>query len=301
MLFYFCNLTEQAKATEQTEDRVKRSPYVPKFIGKRDDNSEDALQKLEAAIRAELLNQEAYDTFPSDEDDAFERVARLNRQLFVGKRDSNPLGKRLFLSPQVELKRSTLLFPDSAEIPELNADKRAKHPIFVGKRRAPYFIGKRRMHLVVGRGGNMNAPKLVGKRGTPLFVGRRRADTEETPTYFSYIALRRSVPEDPLLRISPADSLLKRYNINSAADILSKGKSVPLEYELLNSSNFKSKRFETPVFIGKRKGSEDLASVKQAHNHILRKRFEPPMFVGRRSEQQTQLQKAHNNQQVPLP
>ncbi|XP_061179187.1 uncharacterized protein LOC133187802 isoform X2 [Saccostrea echinata] len=182
---------EQTKATESTEDRVKRSPYVPKFIGKRDDESEDALQSLEAAIRNELLKQEPYDIYPLDRDGAFGRDTRLNRQLFVGKRDSNPLGKRERYIPQIGFKRSTLLLPESEEIQELDANKRAMHPLFVGKRRAPYFIGKRRMHLVVGRGGNMNAPKLVGKRGTPLFVGRRRADNEDKPIYYSYIALRR--------------------------------------------------------------------------------------------------------------
>lgn len=254
---------------------------------------------LEAAIRDELLSQEPFDIYPSDADDAFEREARMNRQLFVGKRDSNPLGKRTApilgfkrFSPREELKRSTILVPE--DISEFDMNKRGNLPMFVGKRRAPFFVGKRRMHLVVGRGGNMNNPKLVGKRGTPLFVGRRRADTDDKPIYYSYIALRRSVPDELRMRDSIADSLLNGDNFYSAADTGSGVLGIPDDEDSLsNSSSQKFKRFETPVFIGKRNSLiADLASAKQAHSQLLQKRFEPPMYVGRRSEQPTQAHRA---------
>lgn len=288
-MFYFCNVEEQTKAAGKADDRVRRSPFVPKFIGKRDDLNEDALQSLEAAIRDELLlSREPYDSYPSDNDEAFERETRLNRELLVGKRDSNPLGKRA--APIIGYKRysplvgSTLLLPD--EISDLEAEKRGMHPMFVGKRRAPFFVGKRRMHLVVGRGGNMNNPKLVGKRGQPLFVGRRRADADDKPIYYSYIALRRSVPDELRTRDTIADSLLNSDTSYSSAEIGSGGLLENPEETLSNSSNQKSKRFEIPVFIGKRYILADLASAKQAHSHTLQKRFEPPMFVGKRSVQQ---------------
>lgn len=311
-MFYFCNVEEQTKAAGKADDRVKRSPFVPKFIGKRDDLNEDALQSLEAAIRDELiLGHEPYDSYPSDnDDDEFEREARMNRQLFVGKRDSNPLGKRTGpivgykrYPPQVGYKRyspivgSPLLLPD--EISDLEAEKRGMHPMFVGKRRAPFFVGKRRMHLVVGRGGNMNNPKLVGKRGQPLFVGRRRADADDKPIYYSYIALRRSVPDELRTRDTIADSLLNSDTSYSSAEIGSGGLLENPEETLSNSSNQKSKRFEIPVFIGKRYVLADLASAKQAHSHTLQKRFEPPMFVGKRSVQQN-LALMTQYQQGPL-
>lgn len=140
----------QLRGADKSSGESRRQGQAVAICSEIHRQNDDELLSLEATIRDELLSQEPFDIYPSDADDAFEREARMNRQLFVGKRDSNPLGKRTApilgfkrFSPREELKRSTILVPE--DISEFDMNKRGNLPMFVGKRRAPCG-GERRQY-----------------------------------------------------------------------------------------------------------------------------------------------------------
>ena len=149
-----------AEAPETAQRLVRR--YVPRFIGKRKQDTNDiSLEKL----LDEIPESDLEDIKDFDESKLIEILDSLgNTEIIDEETDiSSENGGDVDDSGEY-LEENTEGLDDTQEV------ERRYIPSFVGKRYNPMFVGKRYNPMFVGR---RYSPMFVGKRYIPRFVGKR--------------------------------------------------------------------------------------------------------------------------------
>ncbi|XP_052778704.1 MIP-related peptides-like [Mya arenaria] len=202
---------------------------------------------------------------------------------YYGGRQYNPMfvGKRY--RPMFVGKRYRPMFVGKRYRP-MFVGKRYR-PMFVGKRYRPMFVGKRYQPMFVGK---RYTPQFVGKRYTPRFVGKRdTSEAAEKSAMEKRSVLLTNVDEE--LKNEDASSRKKRSveDLDEEMQRRAWGRYVPWKTAPLASAPV-TKRFVAPEFIGRRDSLSSILSALDALDlarNPLRstsKRFEAPMFIGKR-------------------
>ncbi|KAK6176273.1 hypothetical protein SNE40_014586 [Patella caerulea] len=259
------NLAVNTKISNYPPPQHRRSYEAPLFLGKR--NSQHY-----SAFNQRLRRSASF----ADGDDSVEASGEF-QQLSSKRGFDVPqfLGKRGYNIPQFVGKRYGIpqFVGKRYGIPQFVGKRKYDIPQFLGKRgyAAPQFVGRRAFGppQFVGKRG-FSAPQFVGKRGysVPAFVGKRDSDI-------------------------PSDN--EKRGFDQPMFVGRRAYGVP---------SFVGKRgIDVPAFIGKRKEESfrDLLATLQAYREYRRlmqtdKRFEAPLFVGKRSDSTSSAESTEVNE-----
>lgn len=260
------NDDEENENDDQSIDTQEDKRYVPSFVGKR-------------KFTPMFVGKRYQPRF----------VGKRYRPMFIGKR-YNPLfvGKRyrpMFIGkryqPRFVGKRYQPRFVGKRYTPQFVGKRYT--PQFVGKRFTPQFVGKRYTPQFVGK---RYQPKFIGKRYQPLFVGKKSSPTPMFVGKRSEFDDIESSLENGHIEKRSVDTENTEEKINDAET--DKNTSRRRKRSVLIGMNPIEKRFVAPEFIGRRDSLSSILSALDAlqfareSSRSTTKRFEAPLFIGKR-------------------